>query len=747
LRVVDIPAGVYDIKEHRIMIDRTKLRGFVEGRSKTGLPVAGDKSLTATVPSPARKLATILAVALVPAAAMAGDAPGTISSAVTGFVSAHPVFTAIAAFVAGAISILTIWRMIHPVSWHLYQTKYLAFDGSPIRDLAKLGAPVVPDLITALRSKDPRISEGAAQALCLIGDQRAITPLIGALRGKDDMVGSIYAGALGRIGAPAAEPLIGLLRDPDPDVRSLAALALQIIGLPALEPLDAAAKKALAGPATEADETQVRMVITLLRILGKQLKADLKSIEDEKKNMDYDKLLYKVFRADFDAAQARVDRSYAGFPTVSSNDEPGYAGLAAAAEVKERVSKGFDYDQELAAYTVKADAEIRSLKETIGRIDSLIKDPRTIGILTKGLNDSDARDRRGSKEALKEALGLSEADAAAEFEVVSKAVAAILQRNGDISHAELFKLVRTLVSPFFKGVTAALDELKPLSEKPETTADDISAAINGAKAKHRLTDAETRILWLAFTGPGQGIGATEEASGASLPARSSTEALFDLVESADLGRDGPFVRLIYLARKAKRENQKLIIGLETDWIPAIKDRRSLQSAAIAGLMKEIESIGETLASMGLDNVLVIKGSPESLAREVALAAEGSKTEMDNVLIMASKSTIYSADFEHFKRADIGKRPFLVGIDPSELIRSYEEHGDSSAKQLHIKIKDILYQMIELASGDFNGPPKIPMVFPEANNKRLVIFMPKAEPMDYEKLKSTYMAERAALAAA
>ena len=91
-----------------------------------------------------------------------------------------------------------------------------------------------------------------------------------------------------------------------------------------------------------------------------------------------------------------------------------------------------------------------------------------------------------------------------------------------------------------------------------------------------------------------------------------------------------------------------------------------------------------------------------------------------------------------------------GINMTSLllfIRSYEEHGDSSAKQLHIKIKDILYQMIELASGDFNGPPKIPMVFPEANNKRLVIFMPKAEPMDYEKLKSTYMAERAALAAA
>jgi hypothetical protein len=101
----------------------------------------------------------------------------------------------------------------------------------------------VEPLIAALKDGDSRVRSNAAIALGEIGDTRAVEPLIAALKDGDSSVRSNAAIALGVIGDPRVEPLIAALKDEDSWVRGYAAIALGEIGdARAVEPLIAALK-------------------------------------------------------------------------------------------------------------------------------------------------------------------------------------------------------------------------------------------------------------------------------------------------------------------------------------------------------------------------------------------------------------------------------------------------------------------------------------------------------------------------
>ena len=207
--------------------------------------------------------------------------------------------------------------------------------------------------------------------------------------------------------------------------------------------------------------------------------------------------------------------------------------------------------------------------------------------------------------------------------------------------------------------------------------------------------------------------------------------------------DGGVASLIFLARRAKRENQKLIIGLETGWIPGIKN--GLQQKAIFALMREMDSIAEALRSMGLDNVEVVHEGGSELAGVLLNKASQTQTSKHNIVVMASAGTINSDSFAALRNADEGDRPFLAGIDPAELIKLYAEFGESVSSQLHIRLAGLFYMTMELAAG--KEPPQTPMIASYDKKMRIVIFLPSAKPMDYEMLKNNYAAEKAALQAA
>jgi HEAT repeat protein len=89
-----------------------------------------------------------------------------------------------------------------------------------------------------LYDEDTAVRYHAAEALGLIGDVRAVEPLIATLRDVDDDVRHSAADALGKIGGTAVEPLLVALRDVDAEVRCRAADALgKIKDVRAVEPL------------------------------------------------------------------------------------------------------------------------------------------------------------------------------------------------------------------------------------------------------------------------------------------------------------------------------------------------------------------------------------------------------------------------------------------------------------------------------------------------------------------------------
>ncbi len=130
------------------------------------------------------------------------------------------------------------------------QQDLLATDGFVVRaateQVKEQGPEAVEAHASALRDrladKSADRRGGAAYTLGLLGDERAVDPLIAALKDEDAVVRVAAARALGRIGDErAVDPLIGALQDEDEIVREAAAWALGSIGdEQAVEPLIAA---------------------------------------------------------------------------------------------------------------------------------------------------------------------------------------------------------------------------------------------------------------------------------------------------------------------------------------------------------------------------------------------------------------------------------------------------------------------------------------------------------------------------
>jgi len=79
--------------------------------------------------------------------------------------------------------------------------------------LAKIGSPVVPDLLKALMHGEDNVRRGAASALGRIGDPVAIPALVSLLRDRKVWVQDCAVHALTRYGSPAVPAVIEELRD------------------------------------------------------------------------------------------------------------------------------------------------------------------------------------------------------------------------------------------------------------------------------------------------------------------------------------------------------------------------------------------------------------------------------------------------------------------------------------------------------------------------------------------------------
>jgi hexokinase len=211
-----------------------------------------------------------------------------------------------------------------------------------------------------------------------------------------------------------------------------------------------------------------------------------------------------------------------------------------------------------------------------------------------------------------------------------------------------------------------------------------------------------------------------------------------------LEADGIVASVINLARRAKYENQKLIIGLETDWIPGYNEVGSLQHQAMNPIIQQIESIPDILRSMGLDNVVLVHANSKDIADSLIKEAARASTKLSNVVVLASKGTVESSSFDSLRSTPTEAKAFIAAIDPMELEKFFRANKDP-LKHLDIKILEMLSIALDIAAG--KEPPDIPMVISYDRSLRIIMLLPKAEPKNYEEINRNYYARKTALAAA
>ena len=212
-----------------------------------------------------------------------------------------------------------------------------------------------------------------------------------------------------------------------------------------------------------------------------------------------------------------------------------------------------------------------------------------------------------------------------------------------------------------------------------------------------------------------------------------------------LDTDDMIANIIVLARKAARENESLIIGIEeTGWIPGYDQEKTFQQMALNPLMREIESIEKKLKELGLDNVVLVHSDSQNLARELINKAEETDTSSSNMVILGSGETLMESEsFAPLRNAPQHARPFMACVDSSELKLFYKEHGESLENQTYVPITEMLSITLELANGK-TIKEDLPIIVSYDKAKRIVVFLPKPEKVDYNKLKKRYEAKLQAL---
>lgn len=226
------------------------------------------------------------------------------------------------------------------------------------------------------------------------------------------------------------------------------------------------------------------------------------------------------------------------------------------------------------------------------------------------------------------------------------------------------------------------------------------------------------------------------------------EEISDIFQNAgknldQITADGLVAGLIVLARKAAREGQQLIVGLETEWIPGIGKAGHLQNDGMNPVLREIRGIGDKLKELGIDNVVIIHSGSSDLGESIKTKADETGTKLSNVVVLASEDTVRNK-LEQLK-GDPKEAPFMAGVDGGGFKDFY---ADNPGKEPVVDIVSMLTLAVELASGVvIRDPGKIKMIKggiydPSA---RMVFFsLPDMKPVNPEDLKSEYLFKLEAL---
>ena len=170
--------------------------------------------------------------------------------------------------------------------------------------------------------------------------------------------------------------------------------------------------------------------------------------------------------------------------------------------------------------------------------------------------------------------------------------------------------------------------------------------------------------------------------------------------------------------QAQPQSQPIIIALGTSWIKGYEKGRSLQYNALNPLIASLRTYCE---ARGIP--LIVDDDDKLLAHINTERAKEGKYGA-KVVVLAGKDTAASDDFAPLRND--GKNAFVVGIDNQELT------ADS-----YIRLMEMLTIALKLSVGLEISLDNAHITITKDNEHHIYIFLPHAEPMDYERLKSIY----------
>ncbi|MDP3791342.1 MAG: SAM-dependent methyltransferase [Candidatus Omnitrophota bacterium] len=197
-------------------------------------------------------------------------------------------------------------------------------------------------------------------------------------------------------------------------------------------------------------------------------------------------------------------------------------------------------------------------------------------------------------------------------------------------------------------------------------------------------------------------------------------------------RGGIFLdELKILAQKAKEEGRKILIALEIDGLVSTGQRSMMQP-----LLSELHRLEDDLRKIGLDNVIIVRGSGSEFAVKITKAMSASSIKLQDVIVLGREDTLNSSSFDNLKSTDSINGALLVGIDPRNL-SGYN----------YMRLLEMLMIALSIADGKQIDPKQHPEIIIEFIGKRLIRLIPLAEPMKYEELKTIYKGQFKSLQAA
>lgn len=174
--------------------------------------------------------------------------------------------------------------------------------------------------------------------------------------------------------------------------------------------------------------------------------------------------------------------------------------------------------------------------------------------------------------------------------------------------------------------------------------------------------------------------------------------------------------------QAQQQSQPLIIALGTSWIKGYEKGRYLQYDALNPLIVSLRTYCES------KGIPFIVGADDNLLARIN--AERAKDGMSGakVVVLAGESTAKSDEFAGL-RAD-EKNAFVAGVNNRELTT------DS-----YIRLLEMLTIALKLSAGLEISLDNTHIAITKDNERHIYIFLPHADPMDYERLKVIYEVQK------